>query len=933
MQDLYPNWKVGLEEDLDIFLNPDYEVKENDLFGGISEEVMDQNYVDPESRLTDSVKEFLSFIKNTSIERELGIKDMAHPRKFYSNKFAFVATLNMLQENFDLNKLESWNQQVSNFRKLNSSNYDTDIFNNLNNLVSTAIETKLDNPNHALYILEDSFGGTRIAYIRANTDLSKASFEEARALSSIQPIVGIYSSEKLYQAIKNSYPDVSIKEFNKMYIRAKSQNTLRELHNVMSSLSEKNYKLGLYKNERNKTYKIRYFSGKGFGLERSFTSAIREAILQYNIDYGINTLKDSPLAEETVKLAKKGDPAAIESFLNLFKLKSITEGVNFDPRKHSRIYTDIQGLFERLSTQSTNNEDVLREILDDQSGFFRAMGQILKASSDQLRSTHIIDGKGNRLYKHTNKTYVHNIQDVMDRIGISKAEQAIARQARGNLNWLRQYIPEYLTSEFFSYNPFINGIQKLYEWSEHDTVKNESTEFTTSFTQERKEQWLMRTFSMGFLGVVETSGVARYDHFLYQPADRPRIPSNTIRVLGKEDLTKVTADIIRQLQNRNDSFIKGLQKKYDPENPINFSVIKPILKRRKLKIKDIPADQINDIAKEIVEELMERGRQFAKTVANAEVPLTMEIGKVYSKLSEVVKPTEKAKAYIDSKKHFSLAKDDGSYDRQVVEEVISPLTEIFYANYYLNGYALNQLYIGPHDFYKNTLDIVKRMKGPLSPGIRLFINEQFGAKKKFRVVAGNDDKKGISNIQTFLDSILPENTSAERRAELTKFFRSFESTDGQGIMSKRRWYDLQKGLGNSYSLGRVNKPAYFAVTTEEKIVGQYATRDEAIAAIKGTKNTIEGPAQQQIPTKVKDILKQFTPESAQDIIAEAFASGVRFSVTSYIRYGNNKFISGDEARKGGWFFKYLRKDGQHLDTWAQQYEEYDSQELIEAAIQ
>lgn len=106
LKDIYPNWKVSDLTSLDEELAISQEFANfKDKVEGISKETQDTDQVDATSSLTDSVKEFLSFIKNPTF----GNKKGWHPKKYLSTKHAFVTMMNFLHDYVDTNYLDRLN--------------------------------------------------------------------------------------------------------------------------------------------------------------------------------------------------------------------------------------------------------------------------------------------------------------------------------------------------------------------------------------------------------------------------------------------------------------------------------------------------------------------------------------------------------------------------------------------------------------------------------------------------------------------------------------------------------------------------------------------------------------------------------------------------------------------------------------------------------
>lgn len=765
-----------------------------------------------ESRLTDSVKEFFSLIENKDAKRI----NKHHPSRFYSPRYAFLATTQLLLNYLDLNKLDIIEDQLLEIEKSGEIGvYERDILDHLINLLKKA--SRPSTKTKKLFIMEDSFGATRIAFVSSTQDISKMSLPEAVSVSDFHK-VSEASLTSLYAELAGKGLVKSVQEFNTLYIKAKAQNTIAELHNSLSSLAEKDYRIGLFKNEGQSTYTVRYINATGFGLEKSISSTIKEFIKAMYEEKGDLNLVHQQLMDLVPGLLSR-DKDSLAQFLKYFELDSLVDNINVT-RRNAVVYEDIIGFIERLGMYKSADQNI-DDFLADQAGFLASLSKVLKVNDNLLKASSILDSMGNRIYRYTVKSFFYNMSEYF-----TKARASVRfKGATGHLKYLTKYTPKFLMTRFYKENIFVNGLNKIYRTFEHDSSKNENSDYSTPFLRESTGDWLFRNFSLGFLSEIgKAPKKLHYTQFLYQVANKPRMPGVQIAILDTNKLREAIASGVRQMLNDNIKFGK--------KTDINFTVLKEALRNLE-KARDTTASVQNfpsteEITEEIMKILIAKADQFVTEIAENEVKIPGNIGAITAAASKLDINNELGLKEAKLVAKFSLAKDR-AYQKADVVRAISPIFRLYYLNNYINGFFVNQLYTGPFNAYKNAEDVVKRMAGVLAPGIKPLVNSIFGTQKTFNVMLLNDTEKDKGDITNFLRELIPDITD-ERLEEMTKFFETFKSTDGQGFMLPERWNDLSKGYGNSYSLGKVMKPVYFAVHTREVIESKHDSKEEAEAA-------------------------------------------------------------------------------------------------------
>lgn len=168
-----------------------------------------------------------------------------------------------------------------------------------------------------------------------------------------------------------------------------------------------------------------------------------------------------------------------------------------------------------------------------------------------------------------------------------------------------------------------------------------------------------------------------------------------------------------------------------------------------------------------------------------------------------------------------------------LKEAFIPLLNVYLKNDYINSYFLDQLNMGGAEFFKGSVDRVKRRQGAYSPGLKGLVNEALGMSNYFYTAVIEDPtrklSKDIKNTiagsgENYLLDLLyntgiitDKMDKAEQSAIYNNFVKKFDKfnpTDAQGYMLPERAAELQKGFGESYDIGNVLKPAHYEIDAQ-----------------------------------------------------------------------------------------------------------------------
>jgi uncharacterized protein YqfB (UPF0267 family) len=832
LKTIYPDWDVVKIEEVEELIEQSEEfANRNDILQGIRKETEDSDLVDQESRLTDSVKEVLSFIKNPTYEG-LGVW---HPKRFLSNRHTFVAMMNFIFDHVGLNNLDEWAVQkkkhLDKMHKSIFSDVEDKLYTTIDDLQAQAnfkVNPVVGN-NLALEVQKDSLSTTRIAVIYdpqgnlMKEDGSQMSLAEAEEKLSRQKKQGLDKASRIeivsrnmlpkeaFAIMQNLSPQISERMFNNMFLKSKAANTLRELANTFGSLTEKNYKIAEHENNFG-TILTKYFNASGFGLDKSIYGAIRHVLEVYQDDKGLKgNFKVDPAITSIYKLAQKADKEAIREFLKFFKMADVADTLDLNRINSSSIYSKIMAFIDEAN--SVGQTEDLSKLFKKESSIFKELRKVIRYTEDQLRKKSVSDSKNNKLYTSVPKSWYYKVLEQF----IKGSRTTALQGATGSNSFFGSKVMSYLKTPFFKQNPFVSGIQRIYSASEHDATKNTLTLKNVPFNRETEQFFYTRAFTHGFLDSIASSSatVRTYNQFTYQVADKSRMPMAEMRVLDYDELTKAAEGFVRQAMMQPDEFIKARQKAHKEGRHLNFTILDKVMD----KIEGGAGKSYSpaQLAQQVVKELREEGKQFAQDFANSKAFVSSNIPLVLEKLIDGDNGASFASLKA-ARENLSLIKTVNPNKRSAedtanIAKAITPLAELFYVNNYLNGYGLNQMLSGPFNYYKHTEDVVKRMSGVVGPGIYPLVNPDFGSAKTFKVLVAEDRESKEETLRDLIDTLVEDENE---KKQLEVFFELFESTDGQGFMTPARHADLQKGYGKAYNLGNVMKPMHFEVITQDR---------------------------------------------------------------------------------------------------------------------
>lgn len=501
-------------------------------------------------------------------------------------------------------------------------------------------------------------------------------------------------------------------------------------------------------------------------------------------------------------------------------------GTPIEPRSKKLKAT---GEYDNLTDEEKAEADTPGEIdvyyiMENEGSFLNRLAKDISNSTEWTRPNSVKDTKKNSVFLFHNSTQANDIL-----ITLSKLYTSVFKGGGGIRRLLR--VPKHLLHPTFQLgNIFVKGINKIHNTVEHDGLVNIDRDWVTSYTDESKKDWMSRVLNASVIHAINTSrkGSLRYIQWAYTISNKPRLTGVEIDFLDKTKLKEALGVYLIKMANRPP--LNGIVKDYDRLSNTNFEVLDKILvipqgSTREQILSKLIDDSVSNnklteygtgVVDQMYDKLTEMSLEAAKELHKDNFNFDGRFMAAYGRLL-----TEKKIDKInDSKGLHTVGNDTENYkgdDYAHSVEDIHQAIDMMYKNNYINSYFMNELVAGDFAFFKNALDVVKRMSGAFAPGMKGLVDNVIGMKEKFKVAIITDTLEGEDSIQNSVAKML-HNVSYKQLNETQKietdkvlklFGNKYESTDGQGFITPERAEQINKGFGRSFKAGRIFKAAHY----------------------------------------------------------------------------------------------------------------------------
>lgn len=642
-------------------------------------------------------------------------------------------------------------------------------------------------------------------------------------LSSIKGLFGNFTREDY---LPETYEDKSISKRNKLFNKAfkKGFNKLKE-----SLTLNPNTKLSLEEKEEL--------------LESGLTLSSAEFKLLKNVEDFFNTTFNSKYLGELVSVSNYKEIADI--------LVNILDVIESSPELGNKLTKEEENENEDYSQEELSDEefydidDLLEE--DSMESLFKSLTTILEKNDNYRKASSIFNLEGVKSY-----LYVLGSQatEVFDSILQFNSRKDFSK------------LPGFLRQSFFAkYNIFLNGLNKIHSFKEYGGTKKGN--FSNMYAFESEADFLHRNLSKMFITAFKHQGKDfKYYHQSYTPSNKKNVKIFNVNVLNNKEVVQGIELMLNQILDRNTDIEKLLNRSIS--NSFNNAEILETAIKEVLQVNKITTANLNTLKedsklkKQVIDKahqnLKKGAESLAKYLIESQVdfditdkarPSVAKVIKYFNEDLSQEELEELASKYNNiTNKTYSK---DGSRSYNNTVEGIKPLVDVFYSNWYINSYFLNQLASNDYSFFKNSLDLVKRMTGVYGPGLRPTSGFGNTSKHKFRTLVFEDIEETNSDIKDFLAKMISDNTFSElqdklndpnlsetERINVTDKYKAIEKiasfypsdykiTDGQGFHTMARTMDLQMGYGSSFNVGRVLKPLIYdqeEVEIEKNVNGE-----------------------------------------------------------------------------------------------------------------
>lgn len=592
-----------------------------------------------------------------------------------------------------------------------------------------------------------------------------------------------------------------------------AQETLREL--MSNFLSQRESTPMIAEEVRGFTTTLKYFRAQNYGIER-----IKNTELE-------NSFKEGFLGKVTVadwKVFNEAGPnnkaSAIAHILKAMGVRGTDSMKGMDNETVRTAYGDLKAFRElvneykkapKVNEEASDSDEVVVEInpvaavLENNTGMLDRMTKLLTLNSSESRASSYTDTTGTKRYLFHNGSQAH---DTLGKI-VRKFRQKIGS------------LPEHLTEDtVLKKNIFANGQNTIYEILDHDGQRQEGKEeFATGYSGESNAQWLKRNFSDAFLTFAKTNARDNADPLTYMQnfytiSNRPRMVGARVEIMSEARIKEALHRAIEQHVEQPD--LKSV-KNYDRFKAVNFDEFHKALEEHlgERKVKDLMKNTEGRIELAKLYDRVRTDEEFKKTIADhitEQLKTHAEVAMQRMKAENVTLGSDvyEAMKLLKDKRRRILGDEDPTVEASInqreqgwpEDDQMRSTVQSFYMNNYVNGYFLNQSVAGNMNFFKDGLDMVKRMSGVFAPGTKGMVGNKFFMAKKFNVAISSDPKMAADLLSPiFKDTKLAE--AVGRKA--------FDLADAQGFMTPERAENIVQGFGRAYNAGAVFKPAHYEI--------------------------------------------------------------------------------------------------------------------------
>lgn len=495
----------SLIEDMFEGINLDKVNKDEIISTDWTDDIRDAEEVNQETKISQSVKQFLSTIINQTENKQV------------SPKFAFLTVLETFSNINTSTETIFKSELINRFKEFYVKNTNVGaIQNSIDNLLKWAY---LDSYKEINLNQKFDFVTPNLFKSEDNNYLSRRGNE---------------SNKDFFARIIEKNP-TELKLLNVLFLRADARNNLNELYAQAGSLYSQNVMYGEYR-------------GFGEDYKQSFKNAIVEAEISterdnladsfiqraQGLDSNFNTRLNN--ASKTKDLNKRRQEA-----ITLFREMFLYEPKNVQDDNVNDLIKKMSTLYEYYKTFKGEDaqENFQDKLVTDYNGLLSSIAKDhLVSAETNIRNPNYRRTDGKTAYKFTLSSFaVNTIQSLIKNVNV----------------------PAYLKTDFYKQNIFLNGLSKIYNYVNFDGVVDEDRNTdSVRYKSENESDWFRRNFNYFFLAF-DNDNIKTKTTYLQQfvtISNKPNIIAAEVNILDWNLIERSVMSILNQQSSRNFSNVK-----------------------------------------------------------------------------------------------------------------------------------------------------------------------------------------------------------------------------------------------------------------------------------------------------------------------------------------------------------------------------------------
>lgn len=521
----------------------------------------------------------------------------------------------------------------------------------------------------------------------------------------------------------------------------------------------------------------------------------RQKLDKNTVNFTNNTVELNKFAEDTLKVFKSSlNSLGINEELGKKIVSLIVNKVE--------VKSNVEGKLILTNYEDRKIDGGLIKGVDSyiEESFKTDLGKVVEnamENSPDRSASSVRDAGKNSIFKYT----------------MSSFADSILYNLKSKFSRMKEVVPKHYTDDkLIDNNLLLNKTLSIKDYFFYTGKDNGNIIRRTDYLSTSPEQLVELMFIKGFLGTLRFKEHTNF--FMGPVGDKTKSIHVTANLIRDKDTSLLDSAVNKILHIK--SYKKG-------NKNIMFSIAKG-----------------DNLTSELVKERLSLQADIFLNDLKAK-------GLFKSAVTYLTNPNVLSRLELDSK--YQYVKDGN----ETFEYLVKEAAKIYIANNIVYTYSLTEATVSHIDDFKNDFDLLKRLTIAFGPGVRSFLDDQFGVKKEFKYLTIPDRTYSYDSIRANLSKFITDESKLKFllrdfvdkvNDELTQEQRDvigIDLTDAQTYMSNSFYKNFIKGTGVSYGISHINKPIYADGLTNIK-TGTIAITDELMAkypAFKELNNLLE----------------------------------------------------------------------------------------------